>query len=114
MANGAYDRGYYITAITALTASKWRMMLVSPGYTFTGLHNSVYANSSSGSRGEPKVYEISVGGYARQNVTLTAFEDDTNLMAGLDCPDVTFSALVAGQTVGGAVLYRYSSSGGTT
>ena len=114
MPNIVYNRGKYLVGTLDMTATTFRLMLVSTGYVADQDHNFVNANTSSGASGEPKVYEISVGGYSRQNVTLTAFEDDTNDFAGLDASDVTFTALTAGQTVGGAVLYRYSSSGGTT
>ena len=114
MANGVYNRGFFLAATVDATATTWRLMLVSTGYAFNPDHNNVNANTSSGANGEPKVFEITVGGYSRQNVTLAAFEDDTNDFAGLDSADITFAALTAGQTVGGAVLYRYSSSGGTT
>lgn len=114
MANLVYNRGKFIIGTVDATGTTWRVMLVSTGYVADQDHNFVNANSSSGSLGEPKVYEISVAGYSRQNLTLTAFEDDTNEFAGLDGSDSTFTALTAGQTVGGAVIYRYSSSGGTT
>jgi hypothetical protein len=91
-------------------SSAFRLMLVTTAYAENMNHNTV----DDGTTSDPLSYEISVGGYARQNVTLTAFEDDTNDFAGLDSPDKTFSALAAGQTVGGAVLYRYSTSGDTT
>ncbi len=114
MANGVYNRGFNLVGQIDATVAAWRVMLVSTGYAFNILHDRVYANSSSGSLGEPKVYEISVAGYSRQSLALAIFEDDTNNFAGLDGTDSTFSALTAGQTVGGAVIYRYSSSGGTT
>lgn len=115
MANGVYARGMYVVGQMNTTAAVLNCMLVSTSYVFNTAHNSVNANSSSGSLGEPKVYEITVGGYSRQALaSLTLTEDDTNVFAYLDATDSTFSALVAGQTVGGAVVYRYSSSGGTT
>lgn len=114
MANGVYNRGYFIVGTVDMTGTTFRLMLTNTGYVFNPDHNFVGSNTSSGSNGEPIAFEISVGGYARQTLALTAFEDDTNDFAGLDSPDKTFSALVAGQTVGGAVLYRYSTSGGTT
>jgi len=111
MANGVFNRGYTIAQVFDMTNSTFRVMLVSTGYTFNPDHDFVNSNTSSGSNGEPKVFEISVGGYSRQNLTQSRFEDDTNDFAGLDASDTTFSALAAGGTIGGAVLYLYSSSG---
>lgn len=111
MANGVYNRGFTIASVFDMTNTTFRLMLVSTGYAFNPDHDFVNANTSSGANGEPKVFEISVGGYARQNMALTRFEDDTNDFAGLDSPDITFTGLAAGATIGGAVLYVYSSSG---
>ncbi len=115
MANLVYSRGQYIIGQVNSTSVAWTLMLVSTSYVANMDHNSVNANTSSGAAGEPKVFEITVAGYARQSLAaLTLTEDDTNDFAYLDANDVTFTALTAGQTIGGAVLYRYSSSGGTT
>lgn len=115
MANLVYNRGKYLVGQMNTTAATLQLMLVSTSYVADPDHNFLYANSSSGAAGEPKGWEISVGGYARQTLAnLTLFEDDTNDFAGLDATDVTFAALAPGQTIGGAVLYRYSTSGGTT
>jgi hypothetical protein len=110
MANFMTNRGYYLTAVTDLTASTWRMMLLTTSFTSNDSLNTV----DDGTTNDPASYEIGVGGYARQSVTFTAFEDDTNDFAGLDCSDVTFTSLAAGATIGWAALYRYSTSGGTT
>lgn len=110
-----YNRGFTLAARADLEGSTWRVMLVTTGYTFNMDHNFVNANTSSGSAGEPGQYEITgASGYARQNLALTEFEDDTNDFAGLDAADTTFGALGAGATIGGHVIYRYSTSGGTT
>ncbi len=115
MANLVYNRGKYIVGQVNSTSVAWQCMLVSTSYVADQDHNFVNSNTSSGANGEPKVFEISVAGYSRQALaSLVLFEDDTNDFAGLDAADVTFTALTAGQTVGGAVVYRYSSSGGTT
>lgn len=111
MPNGVYNRGYSLAQVFDMTNTTWRVMLVSTGYAFNADHDFVNSNTSSGANGEPKVFEISVGGYSRQNLTFTRFEDDTNDFAGLDAADTTFSALAAGGTIGGAVIYLYSSSG---
>lgn len=52
------------------------------------------------------VDEITVGGYARQNLSRTnAAEDDTNNRVNLDAADATFTALVAGETTYGFFWY---------
>lgn len=115
MPNLIYNRGKFILAQINASAAALQVMLVSTGYVANQDHNFVNSNTSSGANGEPKVYEISVGGYSRQSLaSLAVFEDDANDFAGLDAADATFAALSAGATIGGAVLYRYSSSGGTT
>lgn len=110
MANIVYNRGKFIVGTVDMTGTTFRLMLVSTGYVENQDHNTV----DDGTTSDPLSYEIGVGGYSRQNVTLSSFEDDTNDFAGLDATDKTFSALLAGATIGGAVLYRYSTSGGTT
>jgi hypothetical protein len=111
VANGVFNRGYSVAQVFDMTNSTFRVMLVTTGYVFNPDHDFVNSNTSSGTNGEPKVFEISVGGYSRQNLTLSRFEDDTNDFAGLDATDSTFASLAAGATVGGAVVYVYSSSG---
>lgn len=50
---------------------------------------------------EVSANEVSVGGYARQNIANPSItEDDANDQVEFDCDDVTFSSLVAGETVG--------------
>ncbi len=52
--------------------------------------------------------EITVGGYARQTLAgETVTEDDTNDFAYLDATDPVFTALVAGETIVCAVLFRF-------
>jgi len=110
VANYVTNRGKYLTATIDLTGSTWRMMLMTTSFTSDDAQNVIDDGTSS----DPTSYEIAVGGYSRQNVTFTAFEDDTNDFAGLDCADVTFTSLAAGATIGWAGIYRYSTSGGTT
>jgi hypothetical protein len=110
VANFVTNRGKYLTAISDLSATTWRMMLLSTAFTSDDGLNLV----DDGTTNDPLSYEIGVSGYARQSLTLTAFEDDTKDFAGLDTSDVTFTALAAGATIGWAAIYRYSTSGGTT
>jgi hypothetical protein len=58
--------------------------------------------------------EITVGGYARQTLAgETVTEDDANDFAYLDATDPVFTALVAGETIIGAVLFRHTGADGT-
>lgn len=104
MANGVYNRGKYQLALAAvnLDTADLRVMLVNATYTFDNNHNFIDNAGAS----DPIDHEISVGGYARQalaNTTVT--EDDTNDFAYLDADDSVFTSLVAGQTIGGAILF---------
>ncbi len=115
MPNGVFNRGKQNVGKYDVTGFTLRAMLVNTSFpsnvTFDPDLNFVSEGTSSG----PFSYEISVGGYARQTLAaVTLTEDDTNDFAYVDANDVTFSALVAGQTVGGCVVYKYTSSGGTT
>ena len=110
MANIVYNRGKFIVGTVNVDASTYRLMLVSTGYVENQDHDTV----DDGTTSDPLSYEIGVANYARQSVGLTAFEDDSNDFAGLDASDVTYSALGAGATIGGAVLYRYSTAATTS
>lgn len=110
MANFVFNRGKYLISRVDAEATTWRMMLLTTSFTSDDALNTV----DDGTTADPATYEITVSGYARQNVAFTAFEDDTNDFAGLDCSDKTFASLSAGQTIGWAVIFRYSTSGGTT
>jgi len=109
MANGVYNRGKQLlaTAGVNLDTADLRLMLVNATYTFDNNHNFI----DNVAAGDPIDHEISVGGYSRQalaNTTVT--EDDANDFAYLDADDVVFSSLVAGQTIGGAILYVHNAS----
>ena len=113
MANLVYNRGKFLTGQINLAATSFelRVMLCSTGYTSDDAHNTV----DDGTTSDPASYEIGVSGYVRKDLASKAlFEDDSNDFAGLDAADVTWTALGAGATIGWAVLFRYSSSGGTT
>lgn len=109
MANGVYNRGKFLVATAGvnLSSADLRVLLVKSTYTFDPDHNFV-ADVVAGS------LEISVAGYARFTLTgKTVVEDDTNDFAYLDAVDALFSALAAGQTVGGAVLFIHTGSDAT-
>lgn len=58
--------------------------------------------------------ELSVSGYARATLASESVtEDDTNDFAYLDAADPVFSALVAGQTIGWACLFRHTGADAT-
>lgn len=103
MANGVYNKGKYLFASGGITTSTdLRTLLVNSSYSFADTHNFVSDVSSS---------EISVSGYARyDHSSVTITEDDTNDFAYLDLDDATFTSLAAGQTIGGAVLYKYNAA----
>lgn len=113
MANLVFNRGKLLTGQINLAATSFdlNLMLISTGWTSNDNLNLV----DDGTTADPASYEIGVSGYTRKSLSSRAlFQDDTNDFAGLDAADVTFSALGAGSTIGWAILYRYSSSGGTT
>lgn len=52
--------------------------------------------------------EISVSGYSRQTLSgRVVAQDDTNDRADFSGNNVTFTALVAGQTIGAAVIFKF-------
>jgi hypothetical protein len=107
MANGVYNKGLeeLAKALTDLDASDLRVLLVKSSYTFNKDHLTV----DDGSANDPASHEVTVSGYARQalaNETVT--RDDTNDFAYLDADDAVFTALAAGETIGGAVLFRHT------
>lgn len=54
------------------------------------------------------VDEITVSGYARQNLTRSvATEDDTNDRVNMDASDVTFTALAAGESIIGVFVFEF-------
>lgn len=84
------------------TAADLRVLLVTTAYAFDADHNFVSDVVAS---------ELSVGGYARQPLTTeTITEDDASDFAYLDADDTAFGALAAGQTIGGAVVYKFNAA----
>ncbi len=107
MANGVYNKGLEELgkAATDLDASDLRLMLVLSTYVFNPDHLFV----DNGDANDPQSHEVSVSGYARQTLAnKTVTRDDTNDFSYLDADDVVYTALVAGQTIGGAVLFRHT------
>lgn len=106
MANGVYNRGKYLIANAGadLATADLRVLLVKSTYTFDNNHNFV-------SEVVAGALEISVAGYARQALAgKTLTEDDALDFAYLDGTDTAFAGLAAGQTVGGAVLYKFNAA----
>ncbi len=113
MANGVYNKGKeeIAKATTDLDGSDLEVMLVNSTYTFDADHLFV----DNGGASDPIDKEISVAGYSRQNLgTKTVTRDDTNDFAYLDGDDTVFTALAAGQTIGGAILFRNTGGADTT
>lgn len=114
MANLVFNRGKYLAGLGHVsTSASIQIMLVTT--CFEDLANLLDKNLvDDGTTTDPKSYEVTVGGYSRQALAgLTLTEDDTNDFAFIDATDSTFTSLVTGETVGGAVAYIYSSSGGS-
>lgn len=113
MANLVYNKALEEIAKAAsdLDGSTLKVMLVNSTYTANKDHLWV----DDGTVDDPASHEISVSGYSRQTLSSKAItRDDTNDFAYLDGDDVVFAALAAGQTVGGAVLFRDSGSDATS
>jgi hypothetical protein len=110
VANFITNRFKFLVPTIDMPGSTFRMALLTTQFTSDDALNVF----DDGTTADPATYELTVSGYARQNVAFTGFEDDTNDFAGLDVTDKTFSALSAGQTIGWACIFRYSTSGGTT
>lgn len=104
MANGVYNRGVY-ELLVAIAAADLRVLLVNSGYVFSKAHDfiaDVVAN------------EISAAGYARQTLAgKVVTEDDANNRAYLDADDPVFPSMAAGQTIGGAIVFRHTGSDAT-
>ncbi len=107
MASAWYNKGKFdvLNGSTVLLASGIKCMLVNSAYSFVDTHNFVSDVSAN---------EISVtnytGGFAGSGRKLltakTVTEDDTNDLAYFDAADLTWTALGAGATIGGAILIR--------
>lgn len=100
MASGTYAGAATLAAGAGIgwTTATIRVLLVSTGYTFDADHATVADVSAS---------EIGVSGYSRATIASpTATHDDTNNRTVLDAADLTFSALGAGATIGGAVVFK--------
>lgn len=107
MANLVYNRGKEAIAKGEidLDTSDLRVMLVKSTY----VENADHLTVDDGSANDPASHEITVAGYARGALAgKVVTRDDTNDFAYLDGTDQLFAALAAGETIGGAVLYRHS------
>jgi len=107
MANFIYNKGAeeLAKALTDLDGSDLRMLLVQDTYTPNKDHLWV----DDGTADDPKSHEVSVASYARQTLAGEAVtRDDANDFAYLDATDPVFATLEAGQTIGGAILFRHT------
>lgn len=102
MASFVYNVGAFNFASQACnwdTSSNLKVLLVTSTYTADKDHADVADVTN----------EVTVSGYARQSLaaaSTTITNDTTNDRCVFDGPDVTFSALAAGETVGGAVIFE--------
>lgn len=106
MANFVFTRGIFeiFAGTTVLGTADTRLLLLTTTYT-QDKNDNVVSDLTN---------ELTVGGYVRQtlaNETLT--EDDTNDRVYMDADDATFTALVAGETIGWAVMIRHTGSDAT-
>lgn len=107
MANLVYNKGLeeLAKALTDLDGSDLRVLLVQSTYTANKDHLFV----DDGSANDPQSHELSVSGYARQALANEAVtRDDTNDFAYMDADDTVFTGLAAGQTIGGAIVFRHT------
>lgn len=114
MADLVFNRGKFLAASGRVsTSADIQIMLVTT--CFLDVANLLDLNLvDDGTTNDPASYELTVSGYARHDLAgLAGFEDDTNDHAGLDATNATFSSLASGETIGAAVSYVYSSSGGS-
>ncbi len=105
MANGVYNKGKELIANGGidLDTSSLKVLLVKSTYTFNADH--LFIDNADGN--DPQSHEVGVSGYSRQALASPVVtRDDTNDFAYLDGTDTVFAALAAGETVGGAILYK--------
>ncbi len=101
MASRSYNTGIkkLVDGTITYTSATIKAALVKSAYT----HNPDDDSMSDITGG---TNEITVSGYSRQTLgTKTLTQDDTNDRVVYDAADPVFSSLVAGQTVGGAVIF---------
>ena len=108
MASQCFNKG--ITKIgdgtIVYTSATIKAMLVNSAYAHNPDNNFVSAIVAN---------EITVGGYARQTLaSKSVAQDDTNNRVNYAAANVTFSALVAGQTIGGVVILRDTGADATS
>lgn len=100
-----FNRGIFqlLSAATAWdSAADYRVLLVDSGYTFDPDDNFV---SELGAGAELS----GVSGYARQSTaSRTVTEDDAGNRVVLNMATTAFGALGAGDTIGGAIVYRHT------
>ena len=107
------NRGKYLVAAKKLADSSEALQAMLLSTSFTGISSADLVDD--GTTADPKSYELTVSGYARQPLlSKVIFEEDTVHFVGLDCADLSFAGLATGQTAGFLGVMLYSSSGGTT
>lgn len=105
MANVVYNEGkkQILNGGIDLDTSTIKVLLVKSTYTANADHAAV----DDGTADDPASHEITVSGYSRQTLAGRTVDKDTaNDFAYLDANDSVFTALAAGETIGGAVLFK--------
>lgn len=88
------------------TGDVYRVMLMKSSYTFDENHDFVDDISAS---------EISLTGYSRQTLAGKSVNwDNTNKRAYIDATDPNWASIAAGDTIGGAVIYRQTGGNDST
>jgi len=105
MASGCYTKGIedVLKNNTDLDSSDMRIMLVKDTYTYSVGHTFV----DDGTSNDPASHELTVTGYAR-----IALANEAVGISGssvyFDANDVSWASLAAGETIGGAVIFRHT------
>ena len=99
MANATYPNIFKIAMAAYLSGKTVKCLLLKTGYTHDPDHDFVDDLT-------PASFELTVSGYSRQEITNVAATLDTaNNRCKIDGDDVTFTSLVAGETIVAAVAY---------
>jgi len=100
VASGAFNKGKFLLASggVSLLTHTIRVMLVDSSYTFDPDDQFVDDIAAD---------EIGVSGYSRQTLAnKDIVQDDLNDLARFEADDISFGALAAGETIGGAAIFR--------
>jgi len=113
MAQTATNKAKYLFATGAIVpgTTDLRMGLLK---TLSGHSNVADLNTVSEMEAHADFAELTASGYARVALTsVAATEDDTNDRANIDCADVAFAAISAGETIVGCFIFQHTGSDST-